>query len=163
MPFHVGPWWRRSSGFTLIELLVVIAIIAILIALLVPAVQQVREASSRSQCENNLKQMGLAVLSHYDNFKFIPSGGTTWLIAPTYTHPGQPAIGPAQQGGWAFPLLPFIEQTEVWKGGGKKTIPDCQIVAINTHAHSDFLLLLRGRNPHGLAPYWELVFPLRRF
>jgi prepilin-type N-terminal cleavage/methylation domain-containing protein/prepilin-type processing-associated H-X9-DG protein len=131
MSHSPGTWWRRG-GFTLIELLVVIAIIAVLIALLVPAVQKVREASSRSQCINNLKQIGLAVLNHHDNFKFIPSGGTTWSIPPTYVHPGVPAIGPQQAGGWVFPLLPFLEQTDVWKGGGKKTIADCQIVAIST-------------------------------
>ena len=130
MPLTVG--LGRRSGFTLIELLVVIAIIAILIALLVPAVQKVREASNRSTCQNNLKQIGLAVLEHHDTFKFIPSGGTTWTIPPTYVRAGQPASGAHQLGGWAFPLLPYIEQTEVWKGGGKKTISECQVVAIST-------------------------------
>src|SRR5579872_7344190 len=70
---------RRSRGFTLIELLVVIAIIAVLIALLLPAVQQAREAARRSQCKNNLKQLGLGIYNYESSFKVYPSSGESTI------------------------------------------------------------------------------------
>jgi prepilin-type N-terminal cleavage/methylation domain-containing protein len=89
---------RRSSGFTLIELLVVIAIIAILIALLVPAVQKVREAAARTQCINNLKQIGLAVHSFHDTRRWLPPDriANDW---PT----------------WAVLIMPYIEQDSAFR------------------------------------------------
>lgn len=129
---HPNLRWRTHSGFTLIELLVVIAIIAILIGLLLPAVQKVREASARSQCANNLKQMGLAAHNHHDTHGILPSGGTGWTDAiPYYLSAGNPVAGSGQKSGWGFQILPYIEQTAVWKGGGGATIADCQRNAIS--------------------------------
>jgi prepilin-type N-terminal cleavage/methylation domain-containing protein len=89
-------FFKRLRGFTLIELLVVIAIIAILIALLVPAVQKVREAAARTQCLNNLKQIGLGSQSYHDVNKHVPLSGINTNI---------PADWCAQ-----FQILPYVEQ-----------------------------------------------------
>ncbi len=95
------PERRRLRGFTLIELLVVIAIIAILIALLLPAVQQAREAARRSQCKNNLKQLGLALHNYLDTHRSFPPSGVT--------NGGGGGNWSAQ----AF-LLPFLEGTNIY-------------------------------------------------
>ena len=87
----------RQRAFTLIELLVVIAIIAVLVALLLPAVQQAREAARRSQCKNNLKQLGLASHSYHDSFKVFPPG----VIA-------------SSGWGWGAMLLPYVDQTSIY-------------------------------------------------
>lgn len=74
---------NRRAGFTLIELLVVIAIIAVLIALLLPAVQQAREAARRSQCKNNLKQLGLSLHNYHDTHRVFPPGAVSTITTMT--------------------------------------------------------------------------------
>lgn len=99
-------WHRKSPGFTLVELLVVIAIIGVLVALLLPAVQAAREAARRTQCSNQLRQLGLAFQNHHDAQKHLPTGGWgfMWLGYPDY------GFGKGQPGGWLYNILPFIEQ-----------------------------------------------------
>jgi prepilin-type processing-associated H-X9-DG protein len=103
----------------LIELLVVIAIIGILIALLLPAVQKVREAANRVKCENNLKQIGLAMHNHHDTVGFFPTGGWGWFWV------GEPDRGfdKHQPGGWMFNILPFAEQDNVYNQGKNLVYP----------------------------------------
>ena len=98
-------WWLQREfrrGFTLVELLVVIAIIGILVALLLPAVQAAREAARRTQCINNLKQLGVALLNYHNSREMFPP-------AAAYTSTGVPGWS------WSARILPFIEEANAEK------------------------------------------------
>jgi len=103
---------RSRRGFTLIELLVVIAIIAVLVGLLLPAVQKVREAASRMQCANNLKQLGLAAHNYHDVFGQLPPGAVKHRV---FNPAGSSNRVEYNRYTWCLLLLPYIEQENLYK------------------------------------------------
>src|SRR5262249_18835317 len=76
-----------------------------------------REASRRAACENNLRQIGIACQNHLAALRAFPTGGWDWWAPPTYVG-GKPATGGQQGAGWAFQILPFLEESNVWQGSG---------------------------------------------
>lgn len=123
----------RRLGFTLIELLVVIAIIAILIALLLPAVQQAREAARRTQCKNNLKQIGLALHNYHDTHNILPAACYSAV-------PGAPGIygsGTYDDDGfgWLCMLLPFVDQAPLYNQINPQGSPGIFESAAITQSH----------------------------
>jgi prepilin-type N-terminal cleavage/methylation domain-containing protein len=116
---------RGRAGFTLIELLIVMAIIALLVGLLVPAVQRVRESAFKTQCANNLRQIGHAISNYTTSNNFLPSGGDPQAkLSPLDSRfPGgtappsgwAPLTGIAQNWGWAYQILPQLDQENLWR------------------------------------------------
>src|SRR5262245_11594548 len=106
------PRRKGRSAFTLIELLVVIAIIAVLIGLLVPAVQRVRDAAARAHCENNVKQIGLAVHNYADQMRSVPQ---IWV---------QTTTNPRTTGSLFYFLLPYMEQQAIYDHASSAANPN---------------------------------------
>lgn len=101
---HRRPHDRPRPGFTIVELLVVMAIITILLGLLLPAVQAVREASRRMQCQNNLKQIGIALHNYHAAFRKLPPGGIEV----------RPQVRGGKQLAWSAFVLPFLEESAIY-------------------------------------------------
>ena len=127
---------RKQRGFTLIELLVVIAIIAILIALLLPAVQQAREAARRSQCQNNLKQLGLAMHNYHDTANTLPPGNIYHGTSHPQAHLPYTANGPAW--GWVLHLLPMLDAANVYNIVDLNTSPWVSSYGGNTNGGAGY-------------------------
>lgn len=132
-----------KGGFTLVELLVVIAIIGILVALLLPAVQAAREAARRNQCLNHLKQISLAVLNYEGALGELPSGG--W----GYEWTGDPDMGTGerQPGGWAFGILPYLEETNAFVVGEGLTGAAKYAALVQQKAHPITAFYCPSRRP----------------
>ncbi|OYW15606.1 MAG: hypothetical protein B7Z55_14950 [Planctomycetales bacterium 12-60-4] len=139
---------QYRNAFTLIELLVVIAIIAILIALLLPAVQQAREAARRTQCRNNLKQLGLALHNYHDSLNTFPPAV---MVRPTSTNDWTPVCSVMSNGvavpnadyrswGWGTFILPYIDQAPLFS----QLQPDgCRMPNENTSYNGVLLLQMK--------------------
>jgi prepilin-type N-terminal cleavage/methylation domain-containing protein len=158
MPLPLSSARSRRRGFTLIELLVVIAIIAVLIGLLLPAVQKVREAAARTQCTNNLKQIGIGLHDFHDTYRFFPTNGglVPGQVNFLWTNAGgpgdywgfaNPAAPPMDQtGSWAFSILPFVEQGNIFQAAAQGAgIPI-------------YVCPSRGRDPSQAVPASDPVF-----
>jgi prepilin-type N-terminal cleavage/methylation domain-containing protein/prepilin-type processing-associated H-X9-DG protein len=120
----------RNRGFTLVELLVVIAIIGVLIALLLPAIQAAREAARRSQCQNNLHQMGVAMQVYH---------GARGSFPPAFLKPGN--------WGWSVWLLPFIEERNLYA----TLNPTGSVIAVNANTTRPLNVFLCPTDPSPLA------------
>jgi prepilin-type N-terminal cleavage/methylation domain-containing protein len=127
-PVTVRP--APPRGFTLIELLVVVAIVAVLIGLLVPAVQKVREAANRAKCQNNLHQIGVAVMNHHDATNRLPDGGEVYW-APRAWSGNAPAGAPYQNWSCFYQLLPYLEQQDVWGQPSDGAVYDQSVATFN--------------------------------
>lgn len=135
MKFHQP----RRQGFTLIELLVVIAIIAILIALLLPAVQQAREAARRTQCKNNLKNIGLAVHNFHDTYDALP---------PLVSHSGGPTF--------FFHILPYVEQSALYNLYDGGATDGSQTTSLRHHMAVNYDIIRNANlqdSVNGIPPY----------
>lgn len=148
----------KRSGVTRTDVVAAIVILCVLAGLLLPALQVTRDGGSRrAECISHLKQISLACLNHESTFKVLPNAGYDRDSPPTYLGPNlRPATGDKQQAGWAYQILPFIEQSNLWEGAGGATLAEKQSGAANA-AISFYFCPSRRRpavvNGRGLIDY----------
>ena len=149
---------RTDRGFTLVELMVVVTIIGILMGLMLPAVQAARESARRTQCQNNLKQLGLAAQSHHVALRQFPTGGwgCLWVGDPDRGY------GPKQPGGWVYNVLPYIEQTALRNLGAHTSGAD-KMAALTQVVQTPLAILnCPTRRRASLYPY-DMTQPPRNY
>ena len=134
-----------GRGFTLVELLVVIAIIGILVALLLPAIQAAREAARRTECNNNLRNVGLALQNYHDTYKTFPAG------CMRQTNPGRSTWGPS----WWFGIMPFLEQRNIYD----KMMATQQLGYAGGGGGAFYYSSLPGSNSTGLRGSFHKLIP----
>lgn len=156
---------RNRSGFTLIELLVVIAIIAVLIALLLPAVQQAREAARRTQCKNNLKQLGLALHNFHDTLNRMPTGGTVPWPIDSFTGSVSASDPVALGTGWMVQILPYIDQANLYNSNNAAVMKSVAVgmyfcpsrrssTVINGRGMNDYAAATPADSPNSWDQFW---------
>jgi type II secretory pathway pseudopilin PulG len=131
---------RRA--FSLVELLTALGLIAVVVALLLPAIQATRESARRAQCQNNLKQIGIALLHYHNVYGSFPHGGWghEWVGVPDR------GIGKRQPGGWIFSLLPFIEEQGLHRFGQGQQVAEGDLVAVRLRTPVCLLVCASRRN-----------------
>lgn len=143
---------RSARGVTLMEVLVVISIIGMLMALLLPAVQASRESGRRMQCQDHLRQQGLALLNHETAFGRLPSNGWGYLWV------GDPdrGTGPRQPGGWIYATLPYIERGDLRRLGQGQPSAKKKVALAELLGYALSLFNCPTRRPLGLYPQpWQ--------